>query len=198
MGRSTTLNADPADEPSTAPVGERWCTLVVCGAPLAARAGDLVAALQLAGWKTRVIATTAAQAWLSDIGISVETAHRSPKTPKPQRRSTAMVVAPITFNTINKLAHGMADTLAHSSLCEALGEGIPMLAVPMLNNYLAGHPSLARNVELLSAARVTWINPHTGKPDDFAAVQSGTGDDVVRRFDPRWILTQLPVGSPGG
>lgn len=45
----------------------------------------------------------------------------------------AIVVAPVTFNTLNKWALGIAGTLAVGILCEYLGQGAPIVAVPCLN-----------------------------------------------------------------
>ncbi len=39
-------------------------------------------------------------------------------------KADAMLVMPATFNTINKWAQGIGDTLVTSILCEALGRGI--------------------------------------------------------------------------
>jgi phosphopantothenoylcysteine synthetase/decarboxylase len=102
-----------------------------------------------------------------------------------------VVVAPITFNTVGKLACGIADTYAHSTLCEALGDGVPILAVPMVNNRLWGHPAWSRNVDWLTSASVRWLSIHDGTIGKPKPVQSGTGDRVVKRFDPGWITAQL-------
>jgi phosphopantothenoylcysteine synthetase/decarboxylase len=104
-----------------------------------------------------------------------------------------MVVAPITFNTIGKLAAGIADTLAHSALCEALGEGIPFVAVPMVNQYLWGHPAFPASVELLTAAGVTWVGLEDGIAGEFEPVQSGTGEQLTKAFDPHWLSGHLPM-----
>ena len=102
-----------------------------------------------------------------------------------------MVVAPITFNTVGKLACGIADTYAHSALCEALGDRVPVLAVPMVNNRLWGHPAWSRNLGQLTDAGVRWLNIHDGTIGEPQPVLSGTGDDVVKRFEPGWISSRM-------
>ena len=102
------------------------------------------------------------------------------------------MIAPITFNTVGKLACGIADTYAHSTLAEALGDGVPILAVPMVNNRLWGNPAWSRNVAWLTQAGVRWLSIHDGTIGEPKPVQSGTGDSVVKRFDPGWITAQLP------
>ncbi len=99
------------------------------------------------------------------------------------------MVAPITFNTVGKIAAGIADTYAHGVLCEALGEGLPIIAVPMVNNRLWGHPAWARHLGDLARAGVRMVDVQTGEPH--LKPVSGTGPDVVERFDPDWIVAAL-------
>jgi phosphopantothenoylcysteine synthetase/decarboxylase len=61
----------------------------------------------------------------------------------------AFVIAPATFNTINKLAQGISDTLALGLLNEAVGLGLPMVAVPWPNVALARHPVFVRSIATL-------------------------------------------------
>lgn len=173
------------------------CTLVVCGAPLAERAPEIAAALVADGWRVQAITTPSAAAWVDAAvlaeaaGQAVRAEHRPVDTLRNRARPAAVVVAPITFNTAGKLACGIADTYAHSALGEALGDGVPILAVPMVNNRLWGNPAWARNVSLLTDAGVRWLSLHDGTVGEPQQVLSGTGAEVVNRFDPCWITSQL-------
>ena len=69
-------------------------------------------------------------------------------------RGVLYVIAPATFNTINKWADGIADTFAVGLLCEAMGGDVPILAVPLLKAALARHLAFARNMEALGAMGV--------------------------------------------
>ena len=61
-----------------------------------------------------------------------------------------MFVMPATFNTINKWAQGIGDTLVTSILCEALGRGTPpIIVVPCLKMDLVRHPAFSRSITLL-------------------------------------------------
>jgi hypothetical protein len=40
-------------------------------------------------------------------------------------------------------------------------------------------------------AGVRWLNIHDGTIGEPQQVLSGTGEDVVKRFDPRWIIGKL-------
>ena len=69
----------------------------------------------------------------------------------------ALVIAPATFNTTNKLANGISDTLALGLLNEAVGLGLPVMAVPWPNAPLARHPAFQRSVATLRDWGVTLI-----------------------------------------
>jgi phosphopantothenoylcysteine synthetase/decarboxylase len=57
---------------------------------------------------------------------------------------------PATFNTINKWAQGIGDTLVVSILCEALGRGTPpVLAIPCLKMDLVQHPVFKKSIAQL-------------------------------------------------
>jgi phosphopantothenoylcysteine synthetase/decarboxylase len=174
------------------------CTFVVCGAPLASRAVDIAAELLDAGWRVQVLTTPAAGQWVDEeaiadvIGQGSRKELRSPDQPKSRERASAIVVAPMTFNSIGKLAAGIADTLAHSAMCEALGEGIPFVAVPMVNQYLAAHPAFNSHVHRLTVAGVKWVSLVDGTAGRFETVVSGTGDELVQGFDPACVSGHLP------
>jgi phosphopantothenoylcysteine synthetase/decarboxylase len=174
----------------------RNCLLIVTGAPLAQRCPDIAAALKHAGWNVQVVPTPAATAWVDEATVSAVSGqpavseHRDPSEAKSSVAPDAVVVAPATFNTISKAALGIADTYAHSQLCEAMGSGLPIVMVPMINNKLWGHPALAGHLQTLIDAGVGLVDLQTGH-DSPAPVTSGTGDQVVDAFNPSWIVARL-------
>lgn len=99
----------------------------------------------------------------------------------------------MTFNTAGKAAHGIADTAAHSAIAEALGRHVPVVAVPMVNEYLAGNPAWGRNVSALTAAGVKWVSLTDGTSGPAEAVTSGLGDALASQFDPEWVVGHLPL-----
>ena len=115
---------------------------------------------------------------------------RDPDQPKQSGSTQAVVVCPATFNTVNKAAAGAADTYALAQLCSAMGEGLPLLVVPMVNNKLWGHPAWSRSPAILEGAGATMLDIHTGKVGA-VAVQSGTSGDVVAAFDPGRVTNRL-------
>jgi hypothetical protein len=171
-------------------------TLVACGAPLAARTHEVADAATSKGWDVTVVATEAAFAWIDQevvrgVAGSAPGGFRSPDEPKRGPRPAAVVVCPATFNTVNKLVHGIADTYPLGLLCEALGAGAPTVIVPMVNDRLWGHFGWQANLNRLVDAGVTLVDVRSGDAGA-CAVPSGTGSEVVARFDPEWVTSALP------
>ena len=152
-------------EPVTASVSSRVLYLIVCAAPPAQQTVDVVPVLQAEGWDVCVIATPQASRWmdLSTLtqlsGHMVRTDYKLPGEADPLPKADAILVMPATFNTINKWAQGIGDTLAASILCEALGRGTPpVVAVPCLKMDLVRHPSFARSIALLRECGVRVLH----------------------------------------
>src|SRR5258708_32885941 len=103
------------------------CYLMVCAAPPAQQTQEVVPLLQAARWDVCVIATPQAARWMDTEAIAtlsghlVRTDYKLPGEADPLPKADAMLVMPATFNTINKWAQGIGNTLVTSILCEALG-----------------------------------------------------------------------------
>ncbi|MGH3813914.1 MAG: flavoprotein [Pseudonocardiaceae bacterium] len=168
--------------------------LVVCGAPLAARCHDVAARAVEAGWVVRVVATSSAMNWIDAAqveevtGFAVLVEQRRPGQAKRFPPPAQVVVCPATFNTVNKLAAGIMDNYAAGLLCEALASRTPITIAPMVSNRLWSHPAWQRNLDMLAAAGVRFVDIQTGHLGRPAAVRSGTGGDVIAAFDPAWVL----------
>jgi len=137
--------------------------VIACAAGPAGNVGVLVRQAQDEGWTVCVIATPNARAFL-DVpaleeltGRPVRVEYRAPGEASPLPPADAMLVALATFNTINKWAAGVSDTLALGLVNEAIGMGIPVVAMPFVNSALAAHPAFASSVERLRAAGVEVI-----------------------------------------
>ena len=77
--------------------------------------------------------------------------------PRPPRG--LVLFAPCSFNSLNKLAHGIADNLALSVAAEAIGRGTPVIVGPSLNRPLLDHPEARLSLERLPAWGVTIVPP---------------------------------------
>ncbi|WUH95878.1 flavoprotein [Streptomyces sp. NBC_00433] len=137
--------------------GERpmpFLYVVVCAAGVAGDVGALITMAQESGWNVGVVATPQGLGFIdapaveAQTGYPIRSAWRLPGDPRPLPPADAIAVAPATFNTINKWAAGVSDTLALGILCEAYGLGIPTAVLPYVNAAMAAHPayqeSLAR------------------------------------------------------
>ena len=137
--------------------------LIVCGAPPAADTPQLVKEKQDEGWDVVVIATPHGIQWFDVDEVERLTGHpvrsefRKPGDPEFNPRGDAILVAPATFNTINKWALGINDTLALGLLNEALGRSIRVVAMPMVNVALAEHPAYMASLGVLRCAHVEFI-----------------------------------------
>ena len=59
--------------------------------------------------------------------------------PRPPRG--VVLFAPCSFNSLNKLAHGIADSLALSVVAEAIGRGTPVIVAPVAEPAAARPPA---------------------------------------------------------
>ncbi|GGW28819.1 flavoprotein [Streptomyces xantholiticus] len=143
------LSAQP--EPPKKP----FLYVVVCASQIAGDVGELITAAQEQSWDVGVVATPQglrfidAEAIETRTGYPIRSAWRAPGDPRPLPPADAIAVAPATFNTINKWAAGISDTLALGILCEAYGCGIPTIALPCLSAAQAAHPAYPRSLERL-------------------------------------------------
>jgi phosphopantothenoylcysteine decarboxylase len=109
---------------------------------------------------TRDLADRTTRTMLAQLtGHVVRTDYKLPWEADPLPKADAMLVMSATFNTINKWAQGIGDTLAVSLLCEALGRGTPpAVAVPCLKMDLVRHPAFQKNIALLRECGVRVLH----------------------------------------
>lgn len=137
--------------------------LLVCGAGTAPEAGALVAAAVARGWAVDVTVTGAALGMVDAAelervsGRPVRTTYEyAADGSRVSPRADALIVAPATFNTIVKLALGIADTYPLSSVAEVIGRGVPTVVVPVVNAALASRLPYQRAVASLREEGVTF------------------------------------------
>ncbi|MFI6461561.1 flavoprotein [Streptomyces sp. NPDC050538] len=144
--------------------------VVVCAAGIAAGVSKLITAAQERDWEVGVIATPVAMGGFFDTaaveaqtGRPIRSAWRTPSDPRPFPPPDAVLVAPATFNTINKWAAGTADTLALGTLCEAYGLGVPIAVLPCVARALAVHPAYRASLVRLREMGVRFGEPYSGE-----------------------------------
>lgn len=131
--------------------------MIACAASSSTLVPNLVVQAQAAAWKVCVITTPQGTKFL-DIPLLeqltdylVRSEYKRPEEPDVLPRADAIVVFPATFNTTNKWALGISDTLAVSILCEYTGLKMPIVTVPCFRTGggLDGHPAFFRSLQML-------------------------------------------------
>src|SRR5205807_7149816 len=87
----------------------------------------------------------------------------------PTRRSSDLVIAPCTANTLAKLAQGIADNVLTEA---ALAHRGPILVAPAMNHRMWSHPATQANVQTLRDRGVELIGPEEG---ELAEGEAGVG-----------------------
>jgi hypothetical protein len=153
--------------PGSAAGGESFdvAYLVLSGTTTAARCPEILGGLVGLGFST-VIAIPTPNAWrviaprdLADVAGArvVESYFDLAIRPRPPRG--VVLFAPCSFNSLNKLAHGIADNLALSVVAEAIGRGTPVIVGPSLNAPLLNHPEAQASLKKLPAWGVAIVPP---------------------------------------
>jgi phosphopantothenoylcysteine synthetase/decarboxylase len=138
----------------TEPQKARVLYVIVCGAGPVGEVGKLIDLAQKRRWEVQVIATQAALDFIdianleTQTGRQVRSQYRKPGEPRSPK-ADAIIVAPATYNTINKWAAGISDTYALGVLAEAVGLEIPTVTLPFVNSALASRQAFRRSVSQL-------------------------------------------------
>ena len=159
--------------------------VIACAAGAASEVGRLIDHPQQRFWDVHVIATPAARDFLDieDVkartGHAIRSEHRGASDgPRSLPQADAIIVAPATYNTINKWAHGISDNYALGVLAEAIGLGIPIVVLPFVNAALAAHPAFVHSVAVLRDAGVTVVLG----PGELEPHPPGTGGSRLDTF----------------
>jgi phosphopantothenoylcysteine synthetase/decarboxylase len=139
--------------------------LVISGTSTAARCPDLLRGLEGLGFATIIALPTpnasrvVAPRELADVAGAqvVQSYFDLAIRPRPPRG--VVLFAPCSFNSLNKLAHGIADSLALSVVAEAIGRRTPVIVAPSLNQPLLDHPQAQASLRILPDWGVTIVPP---------------------------------------
>src|SRR5580700_3983375 len=147
--------------------GERFNVvyLIISGTTTAARCPEMSRDLLTLGFSTVIALPTPnasrviAPRDLADVpGVRVvESYFDLAIRPRPPRG--VVLFAPCGFNSLNKLALGIADNLALSVAAEAIGRGTPVVVAPSLNAPLLAHPQAQASLKTLPEWGVTIVPP---------------------------------------
>ncbi|WP_433390681.1 flavoprotein [Micromonospora sp. KLBMP9576] len=160
--------------------------VVVCGAGPATDVLQLAQVAGTRGWTVAVTATPSALDFLDPTAIEAATGSpiRSSYQPSPGARRSlppadALVVAPATYNSISKIALGLADNYAMTSVAELIGRQVPTVIVPFVNAALAARAPFQRAVAALRDERIRVL---LGSEDGWDPHQPGGGNERQKVF----------------
>jgi phosphopantothenoylcysteine decarboxylase/phosphopantothenate--cysteine ligase len=153
------------------PLPSKRILLGVTGSIACYKAADLASKLRQAGAEVDVILTEAAQKFVTPLTFQSVTGRRAYTDADLwgnaghvlhiglAEAADLMVIAPLTANTLAKLAHGLADTLLTVT---ALANRAPLLIAPAMDGGMWEHPATRGNLETLKGRGVLVVGPAAG------------------------------------
>ncbi|MFZ2008117.1 MAG: flavoprotein [Stellaceae bacterium] len=139
--------------------------LVLSGTTTAARCPEILRGLVGLGFKTVIALPTpnasrviAAREFADVPGAQVVESYFDLAI-RPRPPFGVVLFAPCSFNSLNKLAHGIADNLALSVVAEAIGRKTPVIVGPSLNAPLLAHPQAQASLKALAEWGVKIVPP---------------------------------------
>lgn len=165
--------------------------VIATAAPPVCDLGGLLPLLHERGWSTWPVLTPTAATWvevaqLTEIaGHPVRVEARLPREEDPLPQADAVLVTPLSFNTANKWAAGISDTLALGLLNELLGAAVPIVAAPCVKAPLRAHPAYAASLKALGEYGVRFLDPETTVVRLAGGLVTIAWEAVVNAFDAR-------------
>lgn len=169
--------------------GKRIC-LILSGGIAAYKSLELIRLLKKAGAEVRGVMTEGAQQFVTPMSVAALSENQvytdlwslKDETEmghiRLSRDADLMLVAPASANLIAKMAHGLADDLASTTL---LASDKPVMIAPAMNSMMWENPATQRNIKTLEDQGVLIIGPESGET---ACGETGYG----RMSEPETIL----------
>lgn len=128
----------------------------------------LVEPLLADGWSMAITATPTAATWLKDrdtdrvlallTGFPVRSVARLPGEASPHPKVDCYAFVPASANSVAKMALGLADNQALTTICEAIGGNeVPVVVFPRVNAAHAGQPAWPGHIAALRSAGVSLV-----------------------------------------
>ncbi len=155
--------------------------LIISGGVSAYKALELIRLIRKAGGRVRCILSKGGEQFVTPLSVSslsgeqVYTDLWSLKDEteighiRLSREADLIVITPASANLIAKMAHGLADDLASTTL---LAADKPIIIAPAMNHMMWGNPATQENVQKLQSRGIIQIGPAMG---EMACNESGIG-----------------------
>lgn len=135
--------------------------LGVTGGIAAYKACELCRLFVKTGDEVTPVLTRSAARFVSPRTFEALARRRRPRALYPHLvEADLLVIAPLSANTLAKLAHGLADNVLTEL---ALAFGGPVLAAPAMNRRMWAHPATQTNAELVRLRGVELVGPAQGE-----------------------------------
>lgn len=169
------------DMTETSVLSTRSILLIISGGIAAYKSLELIRLFKKTGTAVRVILTKGGEQFVTPLSVSALSEHPvytdlwSLKDESEMghirlsREADLIIVAPASANLIAKMANGIADDLASTTL---LASNKPIMISPAMNPEMWAKPSTQRNLETLKQDGIHIIAPNVG---DMACGETGTG-----------------------
>ena len=176
----------------TNPIKDKQILLGVTGSIAAYKAVELASRLTQAGGLVDTLLTQAAMQFITPLTFQSVTGRRAYTEAdlwgadahvqhiSLGKSADLFIIAPLSANTMAKLAHGLADNLLTIT---ALAATCPLLIAPAMDGGMFSHPATQANLELLRQRGASVIGPAEGH---LASGMSGIG----RMVEPLEVLGQ--------
>ena len=161
--------------------------LCITGSISCYKSVDLYRRLKKAGANIKIIVSASAAKFISpyifeSFGEQVfeDDAFKSPLSHiELSKFADIIIIAPATYNTINKIASGIADTLI--TLTVAAAPDKPKLLVPAMNPNMYANKILKENIKRLCAFNFSAVSPATGAAacGDYGEGKFPEIDDII-------------------
>lgn len=175
------------------PFQDKRITLGVTGSIACYKAVDLASKLTQAGALVDVILTRSAENFIKPITFQSVTGRKAFVEKNLWgdeghvqhiglgHAADLVVIAPITANTMAKLAHGFADNMLTVTV---LAAECPLLIAPAMDGWMFTNPVTQENLEILKGRGAIVVGPESGR---FASGMTGLG----RMSEPQTILGHI-------
>jgi phosphopantothenoylcysteine decarboxylase/phosphopantothenate--cysteine ligase len=156
--------------------------LGVTGGIAAYKACELTRLLVKAGHDVTPVLTDEAERFVAGRTFEALARREQPRELYPHLgEADLLVIAPLSANTLAKLAHGLADNVLTQLALAFRG---PVLVAPAMNVRMWEHPATRANVEALRSCGIELIGPETG---ELAEGEEGMG----RMSEPEAIFARV-------
>lgn len=162
-------------------IKDKTILLVISGGIAAYKSLELIRLLKKAGASVRCILSRGGAHFITELSVSALSGEKTftdlwSLTDETEmghirlsRESDLVVIAPASANMIARIAHGLADDLATTTL---LANNRPVMFAPAMNGCMWDNPATQENIEILRRRGFVQIGPDDG---EMACGETGLG-----------------------